>query len=148
MDLIALEHTWIIYVRYFIVYSRHLYGRYKDLVDVRTSLIRFNTITFHHFASVAKIWLFCSSLGQNLKTSTYIWENIFAVCVSIFGLVLFALLIGNMQVRRFHHLSHSWLWLHFFYLCLKSEIFALYLSCNICTWFFNNYNCPWQSINL
>ncbi|CAL9093961.1 unnamed protein product [Musa acuminata var. zebrina] len=38
-----------------------------------------------------------SSLGQNLKTSTYIWENIFAVCVSIFGLVLFALLIGNMQ---------------------------------------------------
>ncbi|RCV21819.1 hypothetical protein SEVIR_4G136300v4 [Setaria viridis] len=38
-----------------------------------------------------------SSLGQNLKTSTYAWENIFAVFVSISGLVLFALLIGNMQ---------------------------------------------------
>ncbi|OWM70388.1 hypothetical protein CDL15_Pgr027344 [Punica granatum] len=38
-----------------------------------------------------------SSLGQNLKTSTYVWEIVFAVGISIFGLVLFALLIGNMQ---------------------------------------------------
>ncbi|VAI88826.1 unnamed protein product [Triticum turgidum subsp. durum] len=38
-----------------------------------------------------------SSLGQNLKTSTYAWENLFAVFVSISGLVLFSLLIGNMQ---------------------------------------------------
>ncbi|CAN6444405.1 unnamed protein product [Victoria cruziana] len=38
-----------------------------------------------------------SSLGQNLKTSTYIWEICFAVFISISGLVLFALLIGNMQ---------------------------------------------------
>ncbi|KAM0909664.1 hypothetical protein ACQ4PT_014666 [Festuca glaucescens] len=38
-----------------------------------------------------------SSLGQNLKTSTYAWENIFAVFVSISGLVLFSLLIGNVQ---------------------------------------------------
>lgn len=38
-----------------------------------------------------------SSLGQNLKTSTFVWEIIFAVFISIFGLVLFALLIGNMQ---------------------------------------------------
>ncbi|XP_004306680.1 PREDICTED: cyclic nucleotide-gated ion channel 1-like [Fragaria vesca subsp. vesca] len=38
-----------------------------------------------------------SSLGQNLKTSTYVWEILFAVFISIFGLVLFALLIGNMQ---------------------------------------------------
>lgn len=38
-----------------------------------------------------------SSLGQNLKTSTYTWENLFAVFVSISGLVLFALLIGNVQ---------------------------------------------------
>ncbi|KAJ3693052.1 hypothetical protein LUZ60_012147 [Juncus effusus] len=37
------------------------------------------------------------SLGQNLSTSTYTSENFFAVSVSIFGLVLFALLIGNMQ---------------------------------------------------
>jgi cyclic nucleotide gated channel, plant len=41
----------------------------------------------------------CSSYGQNLKTSTYIWENLFAVFVSMSGLVLFALLIGNVQVQ-------------------------------------------------
>lgn len=38
-----------------------------------------------------------SSLGQNLATSTYVWEILFAVSISIFGLVLFAFLIGNMQ---------------------------------------------------
>ncbi|GKV49991.1 hypothetical protein SLEP1_g56709 [Rubroshorea leprosula] len=38
-----------------------------------------------------------SSLGSNLKTSTFVWEIIFAVVISIAGLVLFALLIGNMQ---------------------------------------------------
>lgn len=43
-------------------------------------------------------YFYCSSYGQNLKTSTYIWENLFAVFVSTSGLVLFALLIGNVQV--------------------------------------------------
>ncbi|PIA49042.1 hypothetical protein AQUCO_01300115v1 [Aquilegia coerulea] len=38
-----------------------------------------------------------SSLGQNLETSTFVWEIAFAVSISISGLVLFALLIGNMQ---------------------------------------------------
>ncbi|KAI3704841.1 hypothetical protein L1987_75070 [Smallanthus sonchifolius] len=38
-----------------------------------------------------------SSLGQNLKTSTFVWEICFAVFISISGLVLFSLLIGNMQ---------------------------------------------------
>ncbi|KAF9616354.1 hypothetical protein IFM89_029608, partial [Coptis chinensis] len=38
-----------------------------------------------------------SSLGQNLATSTYVGEIAFAVSISISGLVLFALLIGNMQ---------------------------------------------------
>ncbi|KAL5811398.1 hypothetical protein ACOSQ3_028132 [Xanthoceras sorbifolium] len=38
-----------------------------------------------------------SSLGQNLKTSTYVWEICFAVAISISGLVLFSFLIGNMQ---------------------------------------------------
>ncbi|KAK3156502.1 hypothetical protein QOZ80_2AG0108100 [Eleusine coracana subsp. coracana] len=37
------------------------------------------------------------SCGQNLKTSPHIWENLFAVFVSTSGLVLFALLIGNVQ---------------------------------------------------
>ncbi|KAJ8649507.1 hypothetical protein MRB53_002530 [Persea americana] len=38
-----------------------------------------------------------SSLGQNLDTSTYVGEILFAVFISICGLVLFSLLIGNMQ---------------------------------------------------
>ncbi|KAK3002814.1 hypothetical protein RJ639_019192 [Escallonia herrerae] len=38
-----------------------------------------------------------SSLGQNLSTSTYVGEICFSVIIAIFGLVLFALLIGNMQ---------------------------------------------------
>jgi hypothetical protein len=42
--------------------------------------------------------LICSSLGQNLQTSTYVWEIAFAMFIAIIGLVLFSLLIGNMQV--------------------------------------------------
>ncbi|VVA25856.1 PREDICTED: cyclic [Prunus dulcis] len=38
-----------------------------------------------------------SSLGQNLQTSTYAWENLFAVFISIIGLLLFLYLIGNLQ---------------------------------------------------
>lgn len=41
----------------------------------------------------------CSSLGQNLSTSTYVGEIVFAIIIATLGLVLFALLIGNMQVR-------------------------------------------------
>ncbi|XP_050215924.1 cyclic nucleotide-gated ion channel 17 [Mercurialis annua] len=38
-----------------------------------------------------------SSYGQNLATSTFIGETSFAILIAIFGLVLFAHLIGNMQ---------------------------------------------------
>ncbi|XP_022733945.1 cyclic nucleotide-gated ion channel 1-like [Durio zibethinus] len=38
-----------------------------------------------------------SSLGQNLKTSTFVAEIIFAISIPILGLVLFAQLIGNMK---------------------------------------------------
>ena len=44
-------------------------------------------------------FIYCSSLGQNMKTSTNTLENLFAVFVSTSGLVLFALLIGNVQVQ-------------------------------------------------
>ncbi|KAJ6418780.1 hypothetical protein OIU84_002040 [Salix udensis] len=42
---------------------------------------------------------FCSSLGHNLKTSTYVWENCFAVLISISGVATIAFLIGNMQTN-------------------------------------------------
>ncbi|CAM8972990.1 unnamed protein product [Rhodiola kirilowii] len=38
-----------------------------------------------------------SSLGQNLATTTYVGEIMFAIIIATLGLVLFALLIGNMQ---------------------------------------------------
>ncbi|KAL8153067.1 hypothetical protein V2J09_010827 [Rumex salicifolius] len=38
-----------------------------------------------------------SSLGQGLSTSTYVGEIAFAILIATLGLVLFALLIGNMQ---------------------------------------------------
>lgn len=40
-----------------------------------------------------------SSYGQNLNTSTYIGETLFSISLCIIGLVLFAQLIGNMQVK-------------------------------------------------
>uniref|UniRef100_A0A6N2KJ93 Cyclic nucleotide-binding domain-containing protein n=2 Tax=Salix viminalis TaxID=40686 RepID=A0A6N2KJ93_SALVM len=40
-----------------------------------------------------------SSLGHNLKTSTYVWENCFAVFISISGVATIAFLIGNMQTH-------------------------------------------------
>ncbi|XP_075674705.1 cyclic nucleotide-gated ion channel 1-like isoform X2 [Castanea sativa] len=39
-----------------------------------------------------------SSYGSNLQTSTYIWENMFALGTSTFGLLLFLYLLGNLQV--------------------------------------------------
>ena len=47
-----------------------------------------------------KIAIFCSSLGQNLKTSINVIEIAFAIFIAIVGLVLYSLLIGNMQVIR------------------------------------------------
>ncbi|XVE97461.1 hypothetical protein REPUB_Repub03eG0021700 [Reevesia pubescens] len=38
-----------------------------------------------------------STLGQGLQTSTYLGETIFSIALASFGLILFALLIGNMQ---------------------------------------------------
>lgn len=43
-------------------------------------------------------FVYDSSYGQTLSTSTFIGETMFAILIAIFGLVLFAHLIGNMQV--------------------------------------------------
>ncbi|VAH38020.1 unnamed protein product [Triticum turgidum subsp. durum] len=40
-----------------------------------------------------------STLGQGFVTSTYPWEVLFSIAICILGLILFALLIGNMQVE-------------------------------------------------
>ncbi|XP_009378782.1 cyclic nucleotide-gated ion channel 1-like [Pyrus x bretschneideri] len=38
-----------------------------------------------------------SNFGTNLTTSTYVWENLFAILISVIGLLLFIYLIGNVQ---------------------------------------------------
>ncbi|KAK2654118.1 hypothetical protein Ddye_013974 [Dipteronia dyeriana] len=39
-----------------------------------------------------------SCFGQNLKTSTDIWENLFTILITISSVVLFIFLLGNMQL--------------------------------------------------
>ncbi|KAL6206311.1 hypothetical protein ACLB2K_023559 [Fragaria x ananassa] len=38
-----------------------------------------------------------SNFGTNLETSSYIWENCFAILICVIGLLLFLFLIGNVQ---------------------------------------------------
>ncbi|KAI5349931.1 hypothetical protein L3X38_002822 [Prunus dulcis] len=38
-----------------------------------------------------------SNFGTNLTTSNYVWENLFAILISITGVLLFVYLIGNVQ---------------------------------------------------
>ncbi|XP_050153278.1 cyclic nucleotide-gated ion channel 1-like isoform X3 [Malus sylvestris] len=38
-----------------------------------------------------------SNFGTNLTTSTYVWENLFAILISVVGLLLFLYFIGNVQ---------------------------------------------------
>jgi len=54
------------------------------------------------FGSSVNLFPFCifSSYGQSLTTSTFVGETAFAILIAILGLVLFAHLIGNMQVIR------------------------------------------------
>ncbi|PRQ60441.1 putative ion channel, cNMP-binding protein [Rosa chinensis] len=40
----------------------------------------------------------CCNFGTSLETSTYLWENSFAILISIIGLLLFLYLIGNVQL--------------------------------------------------
>nr|POE70873.1 cyclic nucleotide-gated ion channel 1 [Quercus suber] len=39
-----------------------------------------------------------SSLGQNLQTSNDVWESLFTILISLFGLLLFSYFIGNLQL--------------------------------------------------
>lgn len=65
-------------------------------------------------------------MGQNFLTSTYVGENLFAIVIAILGLVLFGLLIGNMQVRYFQnktwHLESS---SHLLIVTSKNDIYHL-----------------------
>lgn len=66
--------------------------RYAHFLIFTTILIKEKEI----LTLLSGFWL--SSYGQNLSTSTFIGETSFAITIAIVGLVLFAHLIGNMQV--------------------------------------------------
>lgn len=67
----------------------------NDLISHPRISLNVQQITSKRFKS---IFCYRSSLGQNLITSTYLSEIYFAVAIALLGLVLFGLLIGNMQV--------------------------------------------------
>ncbi|KAI3917078.1 hypothetical protein MKX01_003527 [Papaver californicum] len=70
------------------------FGIYGDALDFDvTSAAFFNKYFYCLWWGLRSL----SSLGQALSTSTYIGEISFAIVIPIVGLVLFALLIGNMQ---------------------------------------------------
>ena len=68
---------------------------------------------------MASIWwlilfeFLLSTLGQGLVTSTYPGEVLFSIAVAILGLLLFALLIGNMQVYiQASYFIQTFLWMN------------------------------------
>ncbi|KAF5470717.1 hypothetical protein F2P56_011214 [Juglans regia] len=74
--------------------SFYQFGIYGDaLISSVTSSSFFNKYFYCLWWGLKNL----SSLGQNLSTSTYVGEIVFAIIVATLGLVLFGLLIGNMQ---------------------------------------------------
>ncbi|XP_060175255.1 protein CNGC15c-like isoform X2 [Lycium barbarum] len=74
--------------------SDYPFGIYDDAVTVSvTSALFFNKYFYCLWWGLKNL----SALGQDLSTSTHVGEISFAIIVATFGLVLFALLIGNMQ---------------------------------------------------
>ncbi|KAH9288087.1 hypothetical protein KI387_032204, partial [Taxus chinensis] len=70
------------------------FGIYEEALDFTTTSSGFiNKYCYCLWWGVQNL----SSLGQNLQTSIYVGEISFAILIVILGLVLFALLIGNMQ---------------------------------------------------
>ncbi|XWS20537.1 hypothetical protein CRYUN_Cryun31cG0109900 [Craigia yunnanensis] len=71
------------------------YGIYTQAIESRTvsSNIFFSKFCYCLWWGLQNL----STLGQGLQTSTYPGEILFSIAIAIFGLILFALLIGNMQ---------------------------------------------------
>ncbi|KAJ8513632.1 hypothetical protein OPV22_004066 [Ensete ventricosum] len=74
--------------------SFYQFGIYADALNFNVTSSRFFPKYFFCFWWGLKN---LSSLGQNLSTSTSVGEIGFAIIIAILGLVLFGLLIGNMQ---------------------------------------------------
>ncbi|MQL99907.1 hypothetical protein Taro_032638 [Colocasia esculenta] len=70
------------------------FGIYADAIDSNITSLSFLQKYFYCFWWGLRN---LSSLGQNLSTSIYVGEISFAIIIAVLGLVLFGLLIGNMQ---------------------------------------------------
>ncbi|KAJ4747000.1 Cyclic nucleotide-gated channel 15 [Rhynchospora pubera] len=70
------------------------FGIYAEALDVNLTSSPFMQKYFYCFWWGLKN---LSCLGQNLTTSTSVGEILFAIVIAVLGLVLFGLLIGNMQ---------------------------------------------------
>ncbi|RXI08034.1 hypothetical protein DVH24_014600 [Malus domestica] len=66
----------------------------KGIESGNTGRISFLTKLFYSWS-----WgiLNLSNFGTSLTTSSYVWENLFAILISAIGLLLFSYLIGNVQ---------------------------------------------------
>ncbi|KAJ6934319.1 cyclic nucleotide-gated ion channel 7 [Populus alba x Populus x berolinensis] len=81
---------------------RFNYGIYfqamsSDIVSSRSFVSKFFYCLWWGLQNVFGVFTLYSTLGQGLLTSTYPLEVIFSILLAIAGLILFALLIGNMQ---------------------------------------------------
>ncbi|GAA0153596.1 ligand-gated ion channel [Lithospermum erythrorhizon] len=74
--------------------SSYPFGIYSDAVTSSVTSVKFFSKYFYCLWWGLKN---LSSLGQNLSTSTFAGEISFAIVIATLGLVLFGLLIGNMQ---------------------------------------------------
>nr|XP_011462008.1 PREDICTED: cyclic nucleotide-gated ion channel 1-like [Fragaria vesca subsp. vesca] len=71
------------------------FGMYSEILKSGTTgSTKFSTKFFYYFWWSLKN---LSNFGTNLETSSYMWENCFAILISIIGLLLFLILIGNVQ---------------------------------------------------
>ncbi|KAK9937118.1 hypothetical protein M0R45_013931 [Rubus argutus] len=72
------------------------FGMFHDILQSGTTgLINFPTKFFYSFWWGLKN---LSNFGTDLQTSSYVWENCFAVSICVIGLLLFLYLIGNVQL--------------------------------------------------
>ncbi|XP_040362262.1 cyclic nucleotide-gated ion channel 1-like isoform X2 [Rosa chinensis] len=72
------------------------FGIFQDVIQSgNTRLKNFPTKYFYCFSWGLRN---LSNFGTNLETSSSVWENCFALLISIIGLLLFLYLIGNVQL--------------------------------------------------
>jgi hypothetical protein len=57
-----------------------------------------DTVSFNFLISYTFLSFSNSCYGQTLEVSTYIVETLYSIFLSVLGLILFAHLIGNVQV--------------------------------------------------